>query len=304
MRAKFIRDIIGSVKDPEYNHDELRVNRSHSIEDLVDIIHSADVMLSSNIEPLLHTKAEYKEQKNRAIKALKKYHGLSSHEILDLVKESYQLNEAFDVLTWSRKNMDREMADNVEEAHEGGYGEKLQTSLLKIANKDELIDWFNKNFEYGRVEESLDFTRGRSSKKAIDVGLSSVIGKDLDLFKEKMDEMLGDLRWHSYTSSSSMPYSSQGPLKKGTYSASIRNKYFGPGPASQEFMDDLKDRIEKWIEANTKFERSEVRMRTRSYRPWGDEMRELIHELSVDMNLYDTVDSYNKWKIEDAKNES
>lgn len=62
------------------------------------------------------------------------------------------INEAFDVLTWSKKNLPKYIYTQVESVHDGAEGDAKQKSLLKVLNKDELMDWFNRNFELGSMD--------------------------------------------------------------------------------------------------------------------------------------------------------
>ena len=64
------------------------------------------------------------------------------------------INESFDVLTWSKENLPTYVFNQIDRVHDGEEGKTKQTSLLKCANKEELMDWFNSNFELG----SMDFT--------------------------------------------------------------------------------------------------------------------------------------------------
>ena len=171
MRARSVKEI---------SEADIKVSDNQTVEELLDIISSADRMTKDNIEPLLHSADEYKAAKKLATELLKKKHRLSQKEIDSKLNELYKgLNEHFDVLTWSRKKLPEEIANDVEEAHEGGFGEKLQTSLLKVANKEELLQWYNKNFEVG-LKESIAFTRSGDSKRSLDIGSNR--------FRNKIDE--------------------------------------------------------------------------------------------------------------------
>jgi len=180
MRAKRVKELLEAGID-------LTVSANTSLEDLIDGVKSADRMLKKGIEPLLHSKKDYKKYRKDALAALKKNHNLSKKDIKDKLDESINtrlfLNEAFDVLTWSRKHLPTEIADDIEETHEGGFGEKFQTSLLKILNKDELLKWYNKNFEVGIVNEYNEFRKGIDSKEALNIGLSGV-----EEFKEFLEK--------------------------------------------------------------------------------------------------------------------
>lgn len=168
MRAKTIKELL------EAGLNDLSVSANHSIEDLVDMVHSAERMLKKGVEPLLHTQADYKKSRKEALAALKKNHKLSKKEIKSKLDESVNtrqfLNEVFDVLTWSTKHLPKAIARDIEEAHEGGMGEKFQTSLLKVMNKEELLKWYNKNFEVGDVNEYNKFQRTGDSKEALSLG--------------------------------------------------------------------------------------------------------------------------------------
>lgn len=61
------------------------------------------------------------------------------------------LNEMFDILNWSKANLPKYVSDQIESVFDGNEGEAKQTSLLKVNSKNELIDWFNKNFELGAL---------------------------------------------------------------------------------------------------------------------------------------------------------
>lgn len=157
MRAITIEESIRLMSltqgsDINSSDDELEISENDSVEDLINVILLVNRMTKKNITPLLHTKDEYENAKRKALKYLAKK-GLSKKEIDQKLNEGF-VNEAFDVLTWSRKNLPKMIADDIEEAHEGGFGEKFQTSLLKIVNKEELLQWYNKNFEVGEIMES------------------------------------------------------------------------------------------------------------------------------------------------------
>ena len=62
------------------------------------------------------------------------------------------INESFDVLTWAEANLPKYIFAQIESVHDGTEGKAKQTSLLKVANKDELMDWFNRNFELGSMD--------------------------------------------------------------------------------------------------------------------------------------------------------
>jgi len=90
------------------------------------------------------------------------------------------INNVFDVLTWSKDHLPEDMYQNVSDAHKGKYGEKVQTSLLKCQNKDELIKWHNLKFEFGvkesvsfKRDESISFKRGNSPYKNLKIGKHS-----------------------------------------------------------------------------------------------------------------------------------
>lgn len=63
---------------------------------------------------------------------------------------------AFNVINWSIENLDTEVVTNIKKTHNGKFGEKLQKSLFKIMNKEDLLNWYNKKFEIGLVSESLE----------------------------------------------------------------------------------------------------------------------------------------------------
>ncbi|GAG03025.1 unnamed protein product [marine sediment metagenome] len=62
------------------------------------------------------------------------------------------INETFDVLTWSKANLPKYIYTQIESVHDGAEGKSKQNSLLKVINKDELMDWFNRNFELGSMD--------------------------------------------------------------------------------------------------------------------------------------------------------
>ena len=62
------------------------------------------------------------------------------------------INESFDVLTWSKENLPKYIFNQIDRVHDGEEGKTKQTSLLKCANKEELMDWFNRNFELGSMD--------------------------------------------------------------------------------------------------------------------------------------------------------
>jgi hypothetical protein len=157
MKAKLVSEIMENYFDTDVDKDELIVRDDQDVEELLSIINVSDHMLKPGINPILHTKDEYRKARKKAWRFLKRIHKMKDSEIEKALQENFgginKIMEAFDVLTWSKKNLPEVIAREIEEAHEGGYGEKLQKSLLKIANKDELLKWYNQNFEVGQIQE-------------------------------------------------------------------------------------------------------------------------------------------------------
>ena len=154
MKAITVKEAMMSItaeQDPY--EDELIIPKDK--DGLINFVRSSDKMLHQDIEPLLHSKEEYLEAKGKALKILKFLFNINPDDIEPVSEAINYMNiyEAFDVLTWSKKHMPEMIYKDIEEAHEGGLGEKFQKSLLKIVNKEELLQWYNKNFEVGQVNE-------------------------------------------------------------------------------------------------------------------------------------------------------
>ena len=194
VKAKFIKDLME-------DYDELVVSMDQTPEDLINLVHSADKMLGMGIEPLLHTKKEYKKAREKAMSILKTHYKLSREEIQDRLTEEeliFSLHEAFDVLTWSRNKLPKTIADQIEETHEGGYGEKLQTSLLKVINKDELMKWYNKNFEVGEIHET-ELAKQHPWNQIFELVTNLVQRDKISSEKELeflIESLINDSKWH------------------------------------------------------------------------------------------------------------
>lgn len=258
MRAKRIEELL------EMGMSSLEISADHSVEDLIELINSANRMLKKGIDPLLHTKSEYKKARKEALNTLKKKHKLSQKEIDSRLDEGFNkrifLGEAFDVLTWSRKNLSADIADQVEEAHEGGFGEKLQTSLLKVANKEELLQWYNRNFEVGEIQEAVDFKRTGDTKKSLDLG-DRVANRDpetrLGNFKADHPEV-------------GLAYNSESQL----HAPGSHPKWKILNISLNDPEDPLSVNIQKylsWVQDHTDFDIVELEHSSdRKYHPWGD----------------------------------
>lgn len=102
------------------------------------------------------------------------------------------INEVFDVLTWSKNNMEPAIYQNICDAHCGKYGEKVQKSLLKCQSKDDLLQWHNRTFEIGELHESEtpDDVSRHFALKGDD--FIQELKEDIDLFIDKIVPLLAN----------------------------------------------------------------------------------------------------------------
>ena len=154
MKAKLVKDIMESYEE---EFDELVVTADQSIDELISMIQVADEMISHRKGFLPHPAPVYKKARAKALKYLKTTHHLTREEIQHALteakkEEGEKINEEFNVLVWSRKHLPPEVAEDIEKALDGEFGEDLEKSLLKAANnKEDLLTWYNKNFEVGEI---------------------------------------------------------------------------------------------------------------------------------------------------------
>ncbi len=154
MKAKLVRDIMESYEE---EFDELVVTPDQSIDDLINMIQVSDEMLLHHRESLPHPAPVYKNARSKALKYLKTSHHLTREEIQDALTEAKKgkgekINEGFNALVWARKHLPSEVAEDIEKALDGEFGEDLEKGLLKAANnKEDLLTWYNKNFEIGEI---------------------------------------------------------------------------------------------------------------------------------------------------------
>jgi hypothetical protein len=278
MKAKTVKELL------EAGIDSLEVSANHSIEDLVDLIHSADRMLKKELDPLLHTKAEYKKSRKDALAALKKQYKLSKKAIKSKLDESinirYFLNEAFDVLTWSSKHLPKAVAKDIEEAHEGGFGEKFQTSLLKVPNKDELLKWYNKNFEVGEIQEAVDFKRTRDSKKNLNIG-NRAANRDRRVRMEQLIDDIPEAKF-AYSSSSHLEAPGEHPNWQ-IINVPLSNSEFS--------LEENKEKYLNWTKDNTDYDIIEAgEGYERSFHPFGNESKPKIYDQNISIRMRNEAD--------------
>lgn len=149
MRAKLVMENY----DSDYEELELIVSPNHSIDELINIIQVSNEMLLHHKKALPHSSNAYKKAKIKSMEYLETIHHLNKNEIEDLIDDKDDnVNESFTALLWAKKHLPAEVAEDIEKTLDGEFGEELTKKLLKASNnKEDLISWYNKNFEIGEI---------------------------------------------------------------------------------------------------------------------------------------------------------
>ena len=149
MKAKTVRQIMESYEEEQ---GELRVTAGDTMDELIHMVLTIDNMLKLHRDALPHPARLYKRARAKALEYLKKKYHLSRKEIQNALTEAETgINESFNAVIWSKKHLPEEIAEHIEQSMNGDFGETFQKGVLKANNKQELLDWYNKNFEVGEI---------------------------------------------------------------------------------------------------------------------------------------------------------
>jgi len=190
------------------------------------------------------------------------------------------VDNVFDVLTWSKRNLTDEIFKNIYGAHTGKFGEKVQTSLLKCQNKNDILKWHNRTFEIG-LDESLNFEEDLDPYKALKIG-NTAINKDPEKRLENFrNDNSAAFAWNS---TSHLKAPGKHPVWQ-VLNINVSN--------SQSELQDNVNRYLKWVHDNTDFDIIELESSyERDYLPGFSKSKKRVYDqgITIKMRNYEDTD--------------